>query len=291
MTSRDVLLMTNLARLRLASSAQLAALDGGSKQNVERALLGLWENGYLERPLAQAVGRKLENGSRPLVYGLGRKGAAFLRQQGFDVRRRLLDGIDKERSAGWRFIEHSVAISEFLVGLELGARKRSDVRVLERGEILEDAPKSKRDRAVKLEARIRIGGSERRSAVVPDALFGLRFGDDTESYFMLEIDRGEMPVERYRNTQQTYFAKKMATYHEANRQKVHVHALGIPNFRVLTLTTDQQRIERMLEALDAITEGRGSNMFLFGEQDSLSKHGPLDLEWTSGKRGTVRLMD
>jgi hypothetical protein len=35
--------MTNIARLRLASAAQLAALDGGSQQNVERALLELWE--------------------------------------------------------------------------------------------------------------------------------------------------------------------------------------------------------------------------------------------------------
>lgn len=36
--------MTNIARLPLASAAQLAALDGGSQQNVERALLALWEN-------------------------------------------------------------------------------------------------------------------------------------------------------------------------------------------------------------------------------------------------------
>jgi hypothetical protein len=46
--------------------------------------------------------------------------------------------------------------------------------VLERGEILEDAPKSKRDRLVGLEASIRIGGALKKNAVVPDALFGLR---------------------------------------------------------------------------------------------------------------------
>lgn len=291
MSAREEALLTNVARFRVASAAQLAALDGGSHQNVERALLGLWENGFLERPVAQVAGRKLENGSRSLVYAMTRKGAAYLRKQGFDVRRRLLDGIDKERRAGWRFIEHSVAISEFLVRLEIAAREHTDLRVLERGDILEDAPKTNRDRPVKLDARIRIGGSERRSAIVPDALVGLRFHDETESYFMVEIDRGEMPVERFRNQQHTYFAKKMVTYLEANRQKVHVHALGIPNFRVLTVTTNQNRVERMLDALVTITDGKGSRMFLFADQGSFMQHGPLDLEWISGKREAVRLTD
>jgi hypothetical protein len=59
-------------------------------------------------------------------------------------------------------------------------------RVLERSEILEDAPKSKRDRLVKMEATIRVGGALRRNSVVPDALFGLRFNETEESYFMLE---------------------------------------------------------------------------------------------------------
>ena len=49
-TPRDVALLQNIARLRLVSTAQLAALDGGSAQNVSRALLALWENGYAERP-------------------------------------------------------------------------------------------------------------------------------------------------------------------------------------------------------------------------------------------------
>jgi hypothetical protein len=36
--------------------------------------------------------------------------------------------------------------------------------------------------------------------------------------FMLEIHRGEMPVERYRNAHRTCFSKKMQTYYEANRR-------------------------------------------------------------------------
>jgi hypothetical protein len=42
-----------------------------------------------------------------------------------------------------------------------------------------------------------------------------------------------------------------------------MHDLGIPNFRVATVTTTAERMEKMLEALKLITDGRGSNMFLF----------------------------
>ncbi len=290
-TNRDIELLRNIGRLRLASASQLAALDGGSAQNVSRALLALFENGYVERPVAQVASRLLYEGSRPTIYGLTRKGAALLRKHGEEVRRRLLDGIDKERGAGWRFIEHTVSIAEFWVGLELAARNRDDLRVMERSEILEDAPKSKRDRQVRLEASVRIGGVLKKNAVVPDALFGLRFNDETESYFMLEVDRGEMPIERYKHTQLTYFAKKMLTYYEANRQKRHVYDLGIENFRVLTVTTDRRRIEKMLAALDTMTNGRGTNIFLFADQASLAASNPLEVTWASGRNKGVLLTD
>jgi DNA-binding transcriptional ArsR family regulator len=290
-TARDVALLGNISRFRLVSASQLAALDGGSAQNVSRALLALWENGYIERPEAQVASRILYEGSRPTIYGLTRRGAALLREHGFDVRRRLLDGIDKERGAGWRFVEHTVSIAEFMIRLELAVRGRDDLRILERGEILEDAPKSKCDRLVRVEASIRVGGALRKNAVVPDALFGLGFGDAKENYFMLEIDRGEMPVERYANANRTYFAKKMLTYYEANRQRRHVHDLGIENFRVLTVTTSAARVEKMLDALGTITNGRGSNVFLFTDQAGLTASNPIDLEWVSGKREGVRLID
>jgi Replication-relaxation len=291
-TPRDIALLLNVARFRLASASQLAILDGGSAQNVSRALLALWENGYLERPEAQIASRILHEGSRPTIYGLTRKGAQLLRTEGLDVRRRLLDGIDKERGAGWRFIEHTVSIAGFFVALETSAKARSDIRVLERAEILEDAPRTKRERQVRLEASVRLDGVLRRNAVMPDALFGLRYNDEEESYFMLEIDRGEMPIERYRNLNRTYFAKKMLTYYEANRQQRHRHDLGIDNFRVLTVTTTAERVDKMLSALQTMTEGNGSNIFLFVDESKLAAPGnPLTVDWVTGKGELVRIAD
>src|SRR5436190_19242559 len=124
-TARDIAILQNIARFRLASAAQLALLDGGSAQNVSRALLALFENGYVERPVAQVASRWSHEGSRPTIYGLTRKGARLLRDEGLDVRRRVLDGIDKERGAGWRFVEHTVSVAGFFVALEIAAKSRS----------------------------------------------------------------------------------------------------------------------------------------------------------------------
>src|ERR1700722_17631013 len=119
MTQRDLSLLANLARLRLASGEQLAALDGGSPQNVSRSLLVLWEHEYVERLLGQVEKRVLYKGSFTLIYGLTRPGAWLLRKHGYDVRRRVLYETDKQRQAGWRFIEHRVDVSEFMVKLQL----------------------------------------------------------------------------------------------------------------------------------------------------------------------------
>lgn len=150
---------------------------------------------------------------------------------------------------------------------------RTDVSVLDGDHLLSRLSNGSDCGRVKLEARIRIGGIDRRSAVVPDAVFGLRFADESESYFFVEVDRGEMPIQRYRDVRQTYFAKKLLTYLEANRRHAHVQLLGIPNFRVLTVTTDQRRVDRILEARDAITDGIGSSMFLFAAQEQFAQHG------------------
>ena len=289
---RHIEILLNLARLRLAHAGQLAALDGGSEQTVSRELLALWENEYVERLLGQMDSRILYQGSLPIAYGLSRKGARLLRKHGHHVARRIVDGIDKERDAGWRFIEHRVEISDFIVKLELAARTRGDIGILQRSDIVEVSPKTTRDRRVRLSAKVHTDHGWRVLSVDPDEVFGLRFfAEEEESYFMFERDRGEMPVERHSRKDQTYFAKKMLIYYEANRAGEHLREFGIPNFRVATVTTTPQRVEQMIEAQKEISGGRGSNIFLFIDDASLAGANPLDARWFSGKGERVRLVD
>lgn len=289
---RHLEILTNLARLRLAHAAQLAALDGGSEQTVSRELLALWENEYVERLLGQIDSRFLYKGSLPIAYGLSRKGARLLRKHGHHIGRRVLDGIDKGRDAGWRFIEHRVEISDFIVKLEVAARARGDIGMLQRSDIVEVSPKTTHDRRVRLSARVRTDHGMRLLSVDPDEVFGLRFfASEDESYFMFERDRGEMPVERHSRKDQTYFAKKMLIYYEANRAGEHLREFGIPNFRVAAVTTTQERVEAMIAAQREITGGRGSNMFLFIDDVSLAETNPLEALWLTGKGERIRLVD
>src|SRR6266850_107221 len=78
LTARDLTVLAHLARHRFLSSRHLAALDGGSLQNVLRMLRSLFDHGYIDRPPAQ-LARLPEGGPQPMVYGLAKKGAAALR--------------------------------------------------------------------------------------------------------------------------------------------------------------------------------------------------------------------
>jgi hypothetical protein len=290
LTQRHLKLLEHLARLRLASAEQLAALDGGSGQKVLRSLRVLWEHEYVERLLGQVATRILYKGSLPIIYGLTRPGAWLLRKHGYDVRRRVLYETDKQRQAGWRFIEHRMDITEFMVRLELACRDRQGLELVERKDILENAPKTRRDRRVRLTAKVGVGDTRQRLSVDPDEIFGLRSAGAIEaSYFMFERDRGEMPIQRRRSKDQTYYAKKMLIYYEANRVGEYIQELGISNFRVATVTTSPKRVNQMIEAQKEMTNGRGSNMFLFIDDASLLASNPLDALWTTGKGDRVRL--
>jgi hypothetical protein len=83
----------------------------------------------------------------------------------------------------------------------------------------------------------------------------------------------------------------MLTYYEANRVGEHSEELGIPNFRVATVTTTPARVEQMIEAQKEFTNGRGSNIFLFIDDASLVAGNPLDAVWLTGKGDRIRLTD
>src|ERR1700733_9357215 len=98
LTARDLNMLAHVARHRFLSSAQLCALDGGSPQNVLRCLRALFDHGYLDRPAAQKIGLA-EEGPRPFVYGLGKKGARVLKERGDQIETGV-DWTEKNKRAG-----------------------------------------------------------------------------------------------------------------------------------------------------------------------------------------------
>jgi len=295
LTVRDLNILAHVARHRFLSSAHLCALDGGSPQNVLRCLRALFDHGYLDRPAAQKIGLS-EDGPRPFVYGLGKKGAKALREQGgsIDIGG---DWTEKNKRAGAIFIEHTLEVADFMTGLELACRTRGDAELMREHEILALAPEETRTAREPLRWKVDkvIVGRKETFAVVPDGLFGLVFPDETAAYFVLEVDRGTIPLIRTDVPGTPAWRKsisyKLSTYWEGWKEQQHLAQFGVKQVRVAMVTSSAERVRNMLAVIDEITEGRGSNFFLFVDRETLAASDPLSVEWTTGKGVRVRLTD
>ncbi|HTV27705.1 MAG TPA: replication-relaxation family protein [Xanthobacteraceae bacterium] len=289
LTERDLHLLAHVARHRFLSSAQLAALDGGSPQNVLRALRVLFDHGYVDRPLAQLASMPVL-GPQPLVYGLGAKGARALREYSHHLGGGG-DFTEKNKRAGGIFIEHTLAVAEFMTAIELSCRSLPDVELIREPDIIAAAPEATRHAREPLRWVVRPPqGRNELWSVVPDGLFALSFADGTAAYFMLEIDRGTIPIVR-NSLDHRSIARKLATYWEGWKAKRHEVQFGVKQMRVLFVTESADRVRHMLSAVDHVTGGKGSNFFLFIDRPTLAAAGPLEVEWISGKRAAVRLTD
>jgi Replication-relaxation len=301
LTPRALALVAYAAKYRLISSDDLALLDAGSAQNVKRELRILWAHRYLLRPSMQ-LNTVAITGPQPLVYGISNRGARLLRDHGH-----LIDDIDWSgncRRAGATFIDHTVACSRFMAAIEVAQRGRADITLLETPTVVAQAPeKTQRARyPLKWTALVPDGrGGEMAASVISDDAFALVFDDGTAAYFVIEIDRGQMPVRRSPRKREeivsgkrrlrTYYMHKLATYYHGWRQRRHVEQFGVEQVRVLTVTTSTQRIETMLDAQREITNGKGSDLFMFIDEERLQSCNPLDAEWITGKGKTAKLTD
>jgi DNA-binding Lrp family transcriptional regulator len=291
LTPRDLEILRAVYRHRLLKSTHLAALAGGSPQTTLRRLQLLFHHGYLDRPTMQLDW--YTRGSEPMVYALGNRGAEILETLD-QVRRGGVRWDTKNRNLSRVFLHHTLAIAEVMVAFEVACRERKDMRLISPEEVLAGAPEATRHLRLpfRWQVEVRHGGKPYRLGVEPDRVFGLEFHGAPENrrraYFLLEADRGTMPVER-KGLAQTSFARKLLAYRETWRQGLHKTHLGIPNFRVLTVTTSRERVGHLVQACRALS-GDGLRLFLFTDQESIGCGNVLMHEWVNGRGEFVQLL-
>jgi len=282
LTNRDHEIIRLVHRHRFLRSRQIMALIGGSPQQVLRRLQLLYHHGYLERPRAQ-LDYYQKSGSRYIVYGLGNKGGAILKQE-LGAAFRKLPWSEKNRSVGRIFLDHALSVSDVMVAIELACRGTSRVRLLTDEELLvQDGTSRKRQPfkwRVSVTSRLKLG-------VIPDRVFALEFQDQSDqlnrAFFFLEADRGTMPVIR-RNLFQTSFYRKLLAYEATWSQSIHQTRFGFHRFRVLTITTSAARVESLVQACSQLRRGHG--LFLFAARTAFGR--PADIFstlWQTGKQG------
>ena len=284
LTPRDLEILRAVYRHRLLRSTHLLALAGGSPQANLRRLQLLFHHGYLDRPAMQLDW--YARGSEPMVYALGNRGAEILEAED-RVRRGGVRWDTKNRNLSRVFLHHTLAVAEVMVAFEVACRKREGVQLIQPEEVLAAAPPETRRLRLpfRWQVDVRQNGELHRLGVEPDRVFGLRFEGQPENrnraFFFLEADRGTMPVTR-EGLAETSFARKLLGYRETWRQSVHVTHLGIPNFRVLTVTKSRERMEHLVTACHSLG-GSGMGIFLFADQENLRREDILTREWVSGR--------
>jgi DNA-binding Lrp family transcriptional regulator len=290
LTDGDVAIVRLLARHRFLRSTHIAALVGRSLDRTNERLRGLFDTGYLDRPRAQLD--YYPNGSAPMVYALADRGARLLIER---------DGIDfanvewsrKNRRAGRPFIDHQLEIMDFYVALQCAVRDRADIRLVHPDELVAAFPDQSFSSNAPFMLRVRVlhDGIQQEIGVAPDLAFGLRYHDGSRRCYMVEIDRGTMPVVRS-DFRQTSFERKMRAYLTAHAAKKHERQFGWKTFRVLTVTTDQHRTASMMDALRKlhVPQSPGGALFFFAPRSDLVASDPLAHKWRDGTGRLIQLV-
>jgi hypothetical protein len=290
LTDDDVVIIRQLACHRFLRSTHIAVLVGRSLDRTNDRLHRLFHAGYIDRPRAQ-LDYYPTSGSAPMVYALADRGARLLIER---------DGIDfanvewsrKNREAGRPFIEHQIELMDFFVALERAVREYRDIQLIHPAELVSAFPDQSFSptNPFAMRATLSHEGMKYQIGVVPDLTFGLRFTDGSRRCFMVEIDRGTMPIVRS-DIRQTSFERKMRAYLSAHAAKEHERRFGWKTFRVLTVTTDDHRSRSMAEALRRIhiPHSPGTALFLFVTRHELAESDPLAHIWRDGNSHEVRL--
>lgn len=288
LTPRDLEILRAVHRHRLLRSTHLIALLDASPQATLRRLQLLFHHGYLDRPAAQLDW--YAKGSEPMVYALGNGGAAVLAAEG---ERGGALRWDKNRNVSRQFLRHTLAIAAVMVAVEVACRSREGVTFIPPEAVLAAAPEATRRLRLPFRWQVEVqeGGKLHRLGVEPDRVFGLRFAGEPKhrrrAYFFLEADRGTMPVAR-QGLAQTSFRRKLLGYQETWRQGLHRTHLGVPNFRVLTVTTNEERMRHMVAECRPLSAGAG--LFFFTAQEALGRGDILGHGWVNGRGEALRLV-
>ena len=277
LTSRDGEILKCLQRHRFLRSDHIVALRGGSRQQVLRRLQRLFHHGYLERPRCQID--YYQSGSHRIAYGLGNKGAAWLKRE-LSLQFHQLDWKQKNR-VGRLFLEHALLVSDIMVAIELACRNRNDIRLLSPEEM--QIPNMREPFQWKVDI-----GQRQKCGVIPDRVFGLEVNGN-QCWYFLEADRDTMPITRS-DLDRTSFQRKLLAYEATWSQNLHRTRFGWQRFRVLTVTISRQRVQGIIEACQGLAHGHG--LFLFLDTASLAKHGDiLTIPWqTCRPEKTATLM-
>jgi len=290
---RDIEILKLVYRFRFLTTAHIQTyFNLKNRQTINPRLRLLFDNKYLDRPIHQVNNYKVGSGSNPLVYCVGNEGAKYLSSMAGFYFPKSGYQTEKNRKVKSFFIEHSLEIAEFFISIERFCLEHKNIRFINQEEILSLAPIKtiKKGSGYKWAVSVRWEGIREDFNLIPDGIFGLEFLDRPEGknkiYFFYEADRGTMPLTR-KDLKQTSFLRKLLSYQDTHDKGLALEHFGITNFRVLTVTTSNERVTNLVNVCDRFLSEVSPNMFLF-HKHTFDKN-PLSSFWKNAKNQPVKL--
>ncbi len=282
-TERDIAIIREVAHHRFLRSTHISQLLDAPHKKISERLTPLYHASYLDRPRAQIEYHVRGGGSEPLVYALGNRGAQLLgAQDGFD--RAGLDWAWKNCQSGREFILHTLAIADVCVALRLACSKHRAITLHQPHQLFTTLPQETRTVPKPWAWRVRVqhDGSTHEIGLLPDYVFALVYADGRRRAFVVECDRGTMPVERS-SLQQTSMLRKFLAYEASRKQGLHTDRFGWKAFRTLIITANPNRAANMRALIERTLYLKGSPLFLFAEHTTLLQSDILGSSWADAR--------
>ena len=144
MTDRHIAIMRALVKYRHLTSDQIVSIVGGSERGVGNNLRSLFWHGYVDRPASQNtyLVAFFDEGNRPLVYGIARKGVRFLAELGDPVDERLDWRGKNNRTA--IFLAHTLEVASTMMHFALACGRDGAPRLIDHAELIPYFPQETR---------------------------------------------------------------------------------------------------------------------------------------------------
>lgn len=281
LTFDDIDLLILIGRNGVVDAGQLSQATGRNIISVRRRLKYLFQHCYVGRPVSQKQTPAFmeEGDGRATMYVLKPRGVKAVAEG----RGLMLRGYAND--AGLSALLHERACSEFMLRLSGSGDGRP--RLIWRDELAPLLREHEDRDGDRWKVNVLYKGKNYAIWVRPDQVFSLvdlskieESGEDAAKFYILERDRGTMPLKRKYLSQSSIFRKFLA-YSETYKTKKHTACLGFPNVRFLFLANSAQRAEGMRKLFrDHEKMLCSQNLFLFNDWSTLVKADSLyDVLW------------
>lgn len=289
LTERDKNILQALHRYRFLTTEHLQTFtQTESRWAMNARLRLLYDHKYIDRPKAQKTLYSHAQ-KRPVIYALGHKGASYLSTHFRIPMPKSVYWTEKNRRVREQHLEHTLGISDFVVGVEQACSDQEHLTFIPPEEIINQSPQQTRKskKPFRWPTQVRQNGITLDLHIEPDFVFGTR--DESiphspaERYYFVEIDRGTMPITR-RDFTQTSILRKAMSYADTLEGDLAKRCFGFGGFQVLIVTTSDSRIKAMQDAINSLPDKSfSSNTFLFRTKSNAQTHFPFHSDWQNLK--------